>query len=401
MTLRQLYTQFGHDPKWQRFAVASTQPMVSVFLRKMGDRDVTSLSDFDLALQLAMSDQPEDRKVKAKACMRYMLQWAAAHGHTDIPSMEETEHTGTVPAVTVADVTEGLSPACSSLPKERKKKPAKSGEKKPKVTTSEKKVTTSRPKVTNSPKPTPQKRRVNRCTQQGDVQIPLPKTDTDTLTMEDWVLDTHWRTGNITPDNSSKGWKNGKRIYKDCWRATIQIRGVKYRYRAKTRQECKEWLKAVLSKKILPTDNKADWWRMEQRKDEAVRIDEIITNQAEESVMLYDYHQTHDLTAISEYVVGRLLPHMIYYCAHTLGIGQQRTQTASKQAIALLLTRIIQGRPVANFTNSCKRMLRTYRDRGDFFYYETNAPKNVQMMVNSIDFAPLQELYKITKDKRI
>lgn len=100
-------------------------------------------------------------------------------------------------------------------------------------------------------------------------------------------------------------------------------------------------------------------------------------------------------------ITQRLLPHMVYYCAHTLRLGQTRTQTASKQAIALLLTRIVQGRPVPNFTNSCKRMLRTYRQRGDFFYYETNAPRDVQHIVHGIDFAPLAELYKITKDKRI
>ena len=207
--------------------------------------------------------------------------------------------------------------------------------------------------------------------------------------------------GTIYHDTASKGWKNGRRVFKDCWRAEITIDGERFRHRGQDRQDCEQWLKAIRRGDIHPTDNKADWWRMEQRKDEAVRVDEIIVNQAEESVMLYDYHQTHDLTAISRYVEQRLLPHMVYYCCHTLHLGRDRTQTASKQAIALLLTRIIAGRPVANFTNSCKRMLRTYRDRGDFFYYETKAPREVQMMVNGIDFAPLAELYKVTKDRRI
>lgn len=207
--------------------------------------------------------------------------------------------------------------------------------------------------------------------------------------------------GTIYHDTGSKGWKNGERIFKDCYRAEITISGQRYRHRSKDRKDCEDWLRAVKQGKIKPTDNKADWWRMEQKKDEAVRIDEIIVNQAEEAVMLYDYHQTGDLTAISGYVVTRLLPHMVYYCAHTLAIGQGRTQTAAKQAIALLLTRIIQGRPVANFTNSCKRMLRTYKQHGDFFYYETKAPRDVQHIVNGIDFAPLAELYKITKDRRI
>lgn len=37
VTLRQLYTVFGHDPKWGRLATQSAQPMVSVFMRKLGD----------------------------------------------------------------------------------------------------------------------------------------------------------------------------------------------------------------------------------------------------------------------------------------------------------------------------------------------------------------------------
>lgn len=206
--------------------------------------------------------------------------------------------------------------------------------------------------------------------------------------------------GTIYYDTSLKGWKNGKRVCKNCWRAEITIDGQRYRHRAQDRLDCEQWLKAVKQGKIKPTDNKADWWRMEQHKDEEARIDEIIVNQAEESVMLYDYHQTGDLTAINRYVVDRLLPHMVYYCAHTLSLGRDHTLTASRQAIALLLTRIIAGRPVANFTNSCKRMLRTYKIRGDFFYYE-KAPEQVRMTVNGIDMSALAELYKVTKDRRI
>ena len=396
VTLRQLYTQFGHDPKWTRFATASTTPMVCVYLRKLGDRDITSLSDFDLALQLAMSDQPEDRKVKAKACMQHLLTWAAEHGHTDIPSCTdaEAEHTGTVPAVSSeakpTRITEGLSPACSSLPKERKPKKVRQGK-----TKSELKVRQG--KMKSEPV---EKRRVKHCTRQGDIQIPKPKNDTDTLTMEEWELDTHWRTGNITPDNSSKGWKNGKRVFKDCWRATIQIRGVKYRYRAKTREECKQWLKAVLSKKILPTDNKADWWRMEQHKDEEARIDELIVSAAEEANIVYEYRQTGDTEILYNYCIKALLPHMVYYCAHSLHLGRDRSLTCSRQAVGLILTKIVGGRPVTNITFTCKRMLRTYKNRGDFWYYD-KAPEAVKLMVNRIDMSALAELYKVTKDRRI
>ena len=207
-------------------------------------------------------------------------------------------------------------------------------------------------------------------------------------------------TGTIYHDTASKGWKNGKRVFKDCYRAEITISGQRYRHRSKDRKDCEDWLKAVKAGKIKPTDNKADWWRMEQRKDEAVRIDEIIVNAAEESVMLYDYHQTGDLTAINDYIVKRLLPHMAYYCAHTLNFGKDRTITASRQAIALLLTRITAGKPVMNFTATCKRMLRVHKQRGNFFYYE-KAPEQVRIMVNGMNLDGLAELYKVTKDRRI
>ena len=208
-------------------------------------------------------------------------------------------------------------------------------------------------------------------------------------------------TGTIYHDTSSKGYsKSGKRVFKDCYRAEIVISGQRYRHRSKDRKDCEDWLKAVKAGKIKPTDNKADWWRMEQRKDDNVRIDEIIVSAAEEAVLLYDYHQTGDITAINDYLVKRLLPHMVYYCAHTLHFGQDRTITASRQAAALLLTRITAGKPVMNFTATCKRMLRVHKQRGDFFYYE-KAPEQVRIMVNGMNLDGLAELYKVTKDRRI
>lgn len=206
--------------------------------------------------------------------------------------------------------------------------------------------------------------------------------------------------GTIYHDTGSKGWKSGKRVFKDCWRAEITIEGQRYRHRSKERADCEAWLRAVRKGTIKPTDNKADWWRMEQRKDDNVRIDEIIVSAAEEAVLLYDYHQTGDISKINDYLVKRLLPHMAWYCAHTLQFGRDRTITASRQAAALLLTRITAGKPVMNFTATCKRMLRVHKQRGDFFYYE-KAPERVKLMVNGLNLDVLADIYHITKDRRI
>lgn len=207
--------------------------------------------------------------------------------------------------------------------------------------------------------------------------------------------------GTIYHDHSLKGYsKSGKRIFKDCWRAEIMIDGERYRHRSSERCDCEEWLKAVRSNRIRPTDNKADWWRMEQNKDREVKVDEMIVCQAEEAILLYEYHQTGDISKINEYIVKRLLPHMTYYCFHTLQFGKSTTLVAAKQAIALLLTQIVSNKPVMSFTASCKRMLRIYKERGDFFFYDT-APEDVKLMVNGINLEDLARIWKVTKDKRL
>jgi hypothetical protein len=160
------------------------------------------------------------------------------------------------------------------------------------------------------------------------------------------------------------------------------------------------WLRAVRDGKIKPTDNKADWWRMEQHKDDTIRIDEIIVSAAEEAVLLYDYHQTGDISKINDYLEKRLLPHMAWYCAHTLKFGRERTIKASRSAAALLLTRITAGKPVMNFTATCKRMLRLHKQRGDFFYYE-QVPDSVKIIVNGLNLDGLAKVWKVTKDRRI
>ena len=189
-------------------------------------------------------------------------------------------------------------------------------------------------------------------------------------------------------------------MFKDCLRAVIMVNGQRYRHRGETREECREWLKAVCAKKILPTDNKADWWRMEQRKDEEARIDELIVSAAEEANIVYEYRQTGDTEILYNYCIKALLPHMVYYCAHSLHLGRDRSLTCSRQAVGLILTKIVGGRPVTNITFTCKRMLRTYKNRGDFWYYD-KAPEAVKLMVNRIDMSALADLYKVTKDRRI
>ena len=338
VTLRNLYTVFGHDPKWRKLATRCLQPMITIYLRKLGDKDITTITDFDLQMTVAMSQQPQDVKVPAQSCMNHLRNWANEQG----------------------------KPFAEPEPEPKKQ---------------------SKPKIQSKPKPAVKKKskKTKTCSQRAKHTKgkPGPKI-----------------TGTIYHDSASAGLANEKRVFKDCYRAEITISGQRYRHRSKEREDCEAWLRAVKQGKIKPTDNKADWWRMEQRKDDAVRIDEIIHNQAEESLMLLEYHQSGNITDICDYMEKRLLPHMMYYAAHTLHLGKDSTITAARQAAGLLLTRITAGKPVMNFTATCKRMLRIYKQRGDFFYYE-KAPEQVQLMVNGINFDALADIWRVTKDRRI
>jgi len=444
-TLKQLFQTFGHAPKWGRLATQSAQPMVSVFMRKLGDTDITTLTDFDIEMQLAMSEQPEDRKVKARSCMHYLLRWAREQGK-EVPQIahpfeikeQETKnekdnaetdtelrlHRGRDASRAETDGQPKEEPksdtACGRIrpvrhvrpaePEEHREVPRHEGNQAPRTrkprgegeTRRKRTETKAQPKASGAgtkERKKAERQLTHRPTKEGDTQIARRKADVQ-MTLEDWQADTRPRHGTIEHDTSSKGWKNGKRVFKDCWRAVITVNGQRYRHRGKTREECREWLKAVCAKKILPTDNKADWWRMEQRKDEEARIDELIVSAAEEANIVYEYRQTGDTEILYNYCIKALLPHMVYYCAHSLHLGRDRSLTCSRQAVGLILTKIVGGRPVTNITFTCKRMLRTYKNRGDFWYYD-KAPEAVKLMVNRIDMSALADLYKVTKDRRI
>ena len=292
-TLKQLFQTFGHDPKWGRLATQSAQPMVSVFMRKLGDTDITTLTDFDIEMQLAMSEQPEDRKVKARSCMHYLLRWAREHGY-EVPQIAHPfeineQETKNEKDNAETDTELRLHRGRDASRAETRRKRAE---------------TKAQPKASGAGTKERKKERqlTHRPTKEGDTQIARRKADTQ-MTLEDWQADTRPRHGTIEHDTSSKGWKNGKRVFKDCWRAVIMVNGQCYRHRGETRAECREWLKAVCAKKILPTDNKADWWRMEQHKDEEARIDELIVSAAEEANIVYEYRQTGDTEILYNYCI--------------------------------------------------------------------------------------------------
>ena len=393
VTLRQLYTVFGHDERWRKFATACTQPMVAVYLRKLGDTDITLLTEFDIELQEAMCQQPQERKVKARSCMHHLLNWAKEQGKK---------------VITIA------APGVAKTEEKPKEKPKIATDKPKKVrqgkTKSDPKVIQGKTKSERKPAVTCRKKVTEPAVTCRNLPSPKPTATADTI--EDYadkhginIYDSPRRgkpaTGTIYHDHGSKGYDaTGKRIFKDCWRAEINIMGVRYRHRSKDRKDCEDWLKAVKQGKIKPTDNKADWWRMEQHKDEEARIDELIVSAAEEANIVYEYRQTGDTQILYDYCVKALLPHMVWYCAHTLHLGRDRSLTCSRQAVGLILTKIVGGRPVTNITFTCKRMLRTYKNRGDFWYYD-KAPEAVKLMVNRIDMTALAELYKVTKDRRI
>lgn len=233
----------------------------------------------------------------------------------------------------------------------------------------------------------------------GSVQEKSMRKPHYELTMEEWADDSRKRTGHIGKACGSRGHRHGHRRDENRHEATIMVHGNIYRHRSPRREDCSDWLRAVLDKRILPTDNKADWLRAEQRKDMMARYQEMTAINCEEGLLVYNYYATDDISQLSEYIEKCLLPHLTYYCCHTLGLGQRNSILYSREAVALLLTKISCNRPVMNMTALCKRIIRTKRN-GNTFYYD-HMPKDMRVVVDGVDYAPLEQLWKVTKDKRI
>lgn len=209
-------------------------------------------------------------------------------------------------------------------------------------------------------------------------------------------------TGTVYLDRVSHGSFGGNNPMKlrERWCGEFSVGGVHFRHRSKSRMDVEQWVKAVRMGRIKPWEGGADWRKVEQRRDIELRYGEQIVSAAEEACLLLKYHEDKDLSPIYDYMTRRLLPHMVYYCCRTLCLGQQKSIDCAKHAISLLLTEIVAGKPVTNFTKTVKRMLRVCKAHGNFWYYE-KAPRDVRMLVDGIDFAPLAEIWKVTRDRRI
>lgn len=207
--------------------------------------------------------------------------------------------------------------------------------------------------------------------------------------------------GSICHDRSSTGTrKNGQKYFHDRWVGEFQVGSVKFRHRSADRKDVEDWVKAVRSGRIKPWDNGADWMLMEQKKDMERNYGETILCAAEESYLMWMYHESHDLQDINQYMTHRLMPHLVYYACHTLKMSWEKAKVNVLHCIALLLTDIVGGKPITNFTKTAKRMMRIRKSHGSFWYYE-KAPRDVRLFVDGIDYAPLEQIYKLTKDRRI
>ena len=69
--------------------------------------------------------------------------------------------------------------------------------------------------------------------------------------------------------------------------AEIVVAGKRFRHRSMDREKVEDWLNAVRSGRIKPTQKGADWMMMEQRKDMELRAYETIVSAAEEAVLLH------------------------------------------------------------------------------------------------------------------
>ena len=395
MTLKELFNTFAQQAKWKRFAIASTQPMLFV-MRKIGDTDIEQLTRTEIEKLLTATTQSTEMLVKARACLTHMLTWAKQNGF-NVCTLQTSTPAPVAPKPKTTP-TPKLTPALSLKPKAKAKPKAK-----PKPVVKKPKPKAPAPPPQPEPKPEPEpKPTSNQLTRKwNSTRQPVQElTLTDALFPGEKPISGTRNVGCVYQDTYSKGIKNNHRTYHNRWVAEIQIGGVHFRHRSADKADCEAWLKAVRNGRISPRDYGADWYLVEQRRDMEKRFEEMILSAAEEAMLAAQYTADKNLKPISDYMTQRLLPHMIYYCAHVLNMGRKTALDASTQCIAIMLENIAAGKPITNFTRYGKRMLRVRKAHRDFWYYE-KVPQNIRLIIDGIDYKPLEEIYKLTKLKKI
>lgn len=397
MTLKELFNTFAQQAKWHRFAIASTQAMLFV-MRKIGNTDIEQLTRTEIEQLLNTTTQSTETIVKARACLTHMLTWAKQNG-LNVCTLQASTFTPPAPKPKTTTPAPKPTPAPPLKPKPKPvvKKPAAK-----KTTTPRQRTKTPKPK-TPAPAPQPEpKPTSNQLTRKwNSARQPVQElTLTDALFPGEQPIKGTRNIGCVYQDTYSKGIKNNHRTYHNRWVAEIQIGGVHFRHRSADKTDCEEWLKAVRNGRISPRDCGADWYLVEQRRDMEKRFEEMILSAAEEAMLAAQYTANKDLKPISDYMTQRLLPHMIYYCAHVLNMGRKTALDASTQCIAIMLENIAAGKPITNFTRYGKRMLRVRKAHRDFWYYE-KVPQDIRLIIDGIDYKPLEEIYKLTKLKKI
>ena len=392
MTLKELFNTFAQQAKWKRFAIASTQAMLFV-MRKIGDTDIEQLTRTKIEKLFTTTTQSTETLVKARACLTHMLTWAKQQGF-NVCTLQTSTPAPVAPKPKTTP-TPKLTPAPSLKPKAKAKPKAKPVVKKPKP----KAPPPPQPEPKPEPEPKPTSNQLTRkwnSTRQPVQELTL----TDALLPGENPITGTRNVGCVYQDTYSKGIKNNHRTYHNRWVAEIQIGGVHFRHRSADKADCEAWLKAVRNGRISPRDYGADWYLVEQRRDMEKRFEEMILSAAEEAMLAAQYSADKNLKPISDYMTQRLLPHMIYYCAHVLNMGRKTALDASTQCIAIMLENIAAGKPITNFTRYGKRMLRVRKAHRDFWYYE-KVPQNIRLIIDGIDYKPLEEIYKLTKLKKI
>ena len=363
-------------------------------MRKIGNTDIEQLTRTEIEKLFTTTTQSTETLVKARACLTHMLTWAKQNGF-NVCTLQTSTPAPVAPKPKTTP-TPKLTPAQSLKPKAKAKPKAKPVVKKPKP-----KAPPPEPQPEPKPEPEP-KPTSNQLTRKwNSTRQPVQElTLTDALLPGEKPITGTRNVGCVYQDTYSKGIKNNHRTYHNRWVAEIQIGGVHFRHRSADKADCEAWLKAVRNGRISPRDYGADWYLVEQRRDMEKRFEEMILSAAEEAMLAAQYSADKNLKPISDYMTQRLLPHMIYYCAHVLNMGRKTALDASTQCIAIMLENIAAGKPITNFTRYGKRMLRVRKAHRDFWYYE-KVPQNIRLIIDGIDYKPLEEIYKLTKLKKI
>ena len=131
---------------------------------------------------------------------------------------------------------------------------------------------------------------------------------------------------------------------------------------------------------------------MEQRKNRCRQLEL-------EARLTAEYFESRDFTPISRHVCRVVIPQLNAYARNTIKLCSGVIEPAVYGAVAIFYTYLYADHVITNYVRYMAKMLRVYKERGDFGYYD-RVPEPVHREVENLDFSNLKTIYKVSNLKK-